>query len=131
MFPLGRTGVEDQTTRSEMDEDLPIDSMLQTVMGQLRPRRAIPKENDDVPRPGSSYRRYRRESDLPEPAKHFYEAAAKAAGLSLPMLIRAVFHTELRLEHWQGNQRKLGHHGQIPETEPMSSPEVEDMEVDD
>lgn len=139
MFPTGRTGMETHPQAGpqlEGDYDEAIASKLQSVMGQLKPRRAISEEDasnleSDVPRPGSSYQRYRRESDLPETAKTFYEAAAKVAGISLPMLVRAVFQTELKLERWQEDRRRMEYHELIPEMEFARDTSVDEMQVDE
>lgn len=125
MFPLGRTGLESQppaTSQPDIDDDEAIAAKLQTVMNQMKPRRAISEEDalklpGEVPRPGSLYQRYRRESDLPETARMFYEAAAKVAGISLPNLIRAVHQTELKLERWQENKRRMEYYGKLQDEE--------------
>ncbi|KAK7539352.1 RNA polymerase I-specific transcription initiation factor Rrn7 [Phyllosticta citribraziliensis] len=62
---------------------------------------AVPAAAEDaekVWRPGSLYKRYRQPQDLEGPAKVFYEAVAKQAGMSLNGLVKAVFGVERKLE---------------------------------
>lgn len=57
-------------------------------------------------RPAQNYRYYRREGDLPETARRFYEEAAKLAGLSMHMLITAIFLTEKKIDKWRIRQMR-------------------------
>jgi RNA polymerase I-specific transcription initiation factor RRN7 len=59
-----------------------------------------------VTRPGEKYRIYRKEEDIPENARRFYEAVARCAGLSMDMLVMAVFFTEKKMDKWQVEQRQ-------------------------
>jgi RNA polymerase I-specific transcription initiation factor RRN7 len=70
--------------------------------------KAVGGENaiNDIKRPGSQYKHYRRERELPEQARSFYEEAAKASGLSLKMLVEAVFFTEQKIRGWGELQRR-------------------------
>ncbi|KAL1970682.1 hypothetical protein VTN77DRAFT_4326 [Rasamsonia byssochlamydoides] len=122
MFPTSRTGGEGAPAEVKIDEG-EIDSKLRTVISQLRPMKVISRvdaatagerddDDDNIPRPGSSYQFYRTESSLPETARVFYETAAKLSGLSLHSLIRAVFQTELKLQKWQEDQRRAEYHGE-------------------
>lgn len=85
--------------------------MLRTVTQQLKPRKVITEDNSDVPRPGSSYVRYKMESDLPENARPFYETAAKVVGVSLSTLVRAVSHAEYKIMRWLEDQRRIELYG--------------------
>ncbi|GMG25717.1 unnamed protein product [Aspergillus oryzae var. brunneus] len=93
------------------DDEEAIGSMLRTVTQQLKPRKVITEDNSDVPRPGSSYVRYKMESDLPENARPFYETAAKVVGVSLSTLVRAVSHAEYKIMRWLEDQRRIELYG--------------------
>ncbi|KAJ9209740.1 hypothetical protein DTO166G4_8649 [Paecilomyces variotii] len=127
MFPAGRTGIEVEPQPISMtdDQDL-LQKKLDTVMGALKPRKALSKEEiegreDDILRPGELYQRYRSEADLPETARAFYEAASKIVGLSLHRLVRTVFETERRLDQWLDSKRRMEYHGEYPETDAGTS----------
>ncbi|KAK5696428.1 hypothetical protein LTS12_028567, partial [Elasticomyces elasticus] len=68
LFPLGPTGVENQPAAppTERDDEEFLNSMLETVTSQLRPTKVTPGTDSEVACPGSSYARYRVETDLPE-----------------------------------------------------------------
>jgi RNA polymerase I-specific transcription initiation factor RRN7 len=69
---------------------------------------AIDDGLNDLNRPGSSYRYYRRVEDLSGKARAFYEKAAENAGLSLDMLCHAVFLIERKLQQWiMAEKRRL------------------------
>lgn len=91
--------------------------MLETVTSQLRPTKVIPETNSEVARPGSSYARYRVESDLPEKARRFYETAAKVVGISLSTLVKAVLQAEVKMDKWQEDRRRLEYYGEPMDTE--------------
>lgn len=112
MFPTGRTGSEFQP-ESEMaidstatDPEEALKSLLQTVMEALTPAPVASTQDADNARPGSWYRRYRWESQLPEAAHVFYNLAAQVASISLSTLIRAVSNTEWRISKWLEDQRR-------------------------
>ncbi|RMJ28895.1 transcription initiation factor RRN7 [Aspergillus sp. HF37] len=101
LFPTGRSGAQAQHAPQPAgadDEEEAITKMLHAVMSQLIPRKHNPRPDDEIPRPGSEYRRHRSESELPDTARPFYEAVAEVAGISLGTLVRAVFQTECRCE---------------------------------
>lgn len=60
----------------------------------------------DTLRPGQNYEVWKRGENLPERAKSFYEQAAKLAGLSMDMIVLAVFFTEARIEQWRRRHTK-------------------------
>ncbi|KAE8353148.1 RNA polymerase I-specific transcription initiation factor Rrn7 [Aspergillus coremiiformis] len=112
LFPIGPTGVDTQAAGPpEEDEKEAIGSMLKTVTQQLQPRRVIPEDDPDTPRPGSSYVRYKMESDLPDIARPFFETAAKVVGISLSTLVRAVAQAEYKLMRWLEDQRRIELYG--------------------
>ncbi|RJE17793.1 transcription initiation factor RRN7 [Aspergillus sclerotialis] len=114
LFPTGRTGIEEQPgpSSAEEHEEESITNMLHDVTSQMIPRRPNPNSDSDIPRPGSEYKRYRCESDLPEMARPFYETVAKVAGITLHSLIRAVFTTEVKISRWQENRRRREAYGE-------------------
>lgn len=125
LFPTGPTGVETQPVPppSEAEDEESLNSMLETVTHQLKSIKVVTNPESQVPRPGSSYTRWRLDTDLPEKARPFYETAAKVVGISLSTLVRAVSQTELRLAQWQEDRRRMEYHG-----EPM---DMELAEYDD
>jgi RNA polymerase I-specific transcription initiation factor RRN7 len=118
IFPTGRTGIESQArTPLHCREDELIDAKLQTIMSTMKPRRPISDEESmnvehDILRPGSSYPIYRSISSLPETGRLFYESAARLVGLSLQSVVRAVLHTELKLQQWQEGKRRTEFQGE-------------------
>ncbi|KAI7968358.1 hypothetical protein EIK77_010528 [Talaromyces pinophilus] len=128
MFPLtpakpdNRPGLK---TGAEIQEE--IDKKVREMTAGIRLAKIIPddqakgeKENDvdeysneekeKIPRPGSSYRIYKTESDLPKTARKFYETAADLAGLSLRTLVAAVNRIETKLEAFQRDLRRAEEH---------------------
>jgi RNA polymerase I-specific transcription initiation factor RRN7 len=57
-------------------------------------------------RPGQKYPVWKEAQDLPESARIFYDEVTRLAGLSLEMLVMAVFFTEARVERWRRKQRE-------------------------
>jgi RNA polymerase I-specific transcription initiation factor RRN7 len=118
VFPTGRAGIESQPEPPlHGREDELIDAKLQTIMSTLKPRRPISDEESinmehDIFRPGSSYPIYRYISSLPETGRLFYESAARLVGLSLQSVVRAVLHTELKLQQWQERKRRTEFQGE-------------------
>ncbi|KAL4891631.1 hypothetical protein BDV59DRAFT_181367 [Aspergillus ambiguus] len=117
MFPIGSHASDAQRnplpTPAADDVEAAIDAMVQTATSDLRPRRAIPDSEADISRPGSSYVRYRMDSDLPEIAKPFYETAAKVTGVSLATLVRSVAEAEARIIRWLEDQRRIEYYGDV------------------
>lgn len=115
MFPIGSntgdTQLNPRPATAADDEAAALDAMVQTATSELRPRSVIPESEADVPRPGSSYARYRMESDLPETARPFYERVAKVAGVSLATLVRSVSQAENRIIRWLDEQRRIEYFG--------------------
>lgn len=74
--------------------------VVKAVHSSLLPQLAIPEGNEepDTVRPGEKYKYYKKVEDLPERARRFYEEAAKVAGLSMDMLVMAVFFAEKKIE---------------------------------
>lgn len=52
-------------------------------------------------RPGQLYFSWKKEEDLPAPAKMFFEKISRLVGLPIEMLLQAVSATEARIEQWR------------------------------
>ncbi|KAE8147865.1 hypothetical protein BDV25DRAFT_159440 [Aspergillus avenaceus] len=114
LFPIGPTaGVSHSqpTDPTPEDDEESMESMLRTVIQQTKARKVKPNADSDIPRPGSSYVRYRVESDLPETARPFYELVAKETGVSLSTLVQAAFQAESRIRRWMEDQRRMEVYG--------------------
>ncbi|KAF2034293.1 hypothetical protein EK21DRAFT_108330 [Setomelanomma holmii] len=61
-------------------------------------------DDQDVLRPGQMYPVWKHAQVLPKRAAIFYEEAARLSGLSMDMLVMAVFFTEARVERWRRKQ---------------------------
>ncbi|KAF2802933.1 uncharacterized protein BDZ99DRAFT_454184 [Mytilinidion resinicola] len=81
---------------------------VEDVHSKMSGNRVVAEKNaiNDIKRPGSQYKHYRRESELPDSARAFYKEAAKTSGLSVKMLVNAVFFTERRVQRWGESQRR-------------------------
>ncbi|PYI00158.1 RNA polymerase I-specific transcription initiation factor Rrn7 [Aspergillus ellipticus CBS 707.79] len=111
LFPLGPSARSRPGTPSvEINEGEALDAMVQISTGQLKSKKVIPSKGSesesDTPRPGSSYARFRTESDLLDEARPFYETAAKVVGVSLSTLVRGVLQAENKITRWLAEQRK-------------------------
>jgi RNA polymerase I-specific transcription initiation factor RRN7 len=62
--------------------------------------------DSDMLRPGQVYPRWKDTQDLPPRAIVFCEEAARLVGLSLEMLVMAVFFAEAKVEKWRRKQRE-------------------------
>ncbi|KAH0538054.1 hypothetical protein FGG08_005316 [Glutinoglossum americanum] len=128
LFPPGRAevgptnegrGSENNEGPSHFSTDEQIIGVLRKVQGSLKHQKAFSSENTDpqghkaqediINRPGSQYKTYRREDDLPLPARALYEAAAKAIGISVKTLIAAIVQAEWGLQMWAEADRKMAH----------------------
>jgi RNA polymerase I-specific transcription initiation factor RRN7 len=108
MFPT-----EGEQDSSQLPHGLPSEDGLKMVQSVHSNMRAMTTVDDaeagmDTVRPGQLYPLYKNEQDLPAQARQFYEEVARLAGLSMEMLIMAVFATEGRVEKWRRKQRKEG-----------------------
>lgn len=80
---------------------------IRAVHGKMKARAAVAEDEGDsnIPRPGEIYPLWKKQEDVPERAKVLYDAVARIAGLSMHMVVMAVFSTEMRLEKWRKNQK--------------------------
>ncbi|KAL1651685.1 hypothetical protein SLS61_005348 [Didymella pomorum] len=112
MFPIeGRS-----TAAGPGADEVPKQDDLATVRAvhkTMQSRLAIPDDEvgTGVLRPGQSYQLDKRDQDLCEPATAFYEAVAKLAGLSMDMVMLAVFSTESRIERYRRKLREAAKSG--------------------
>ncbi|KAF2796977.1 hypothetical protein K505DRAFT_299185 [Melanomma pulvis-pyrius CBS 109.77] len=110
MFPIdGSSSSDPATEKSEgLDGQEQLD-IVKAVHGSLRSEKIIREgeEKQGTVRPGQGYLHYKKEKDLPESARSFYIEAARIAGLSLDMLVMAVFFVEKAIDKWRNQQRQL------------------------
>ncbi|KAI9880099.1 MAG: Pol I core factor CF [Pleopsidium flavum] len=118
MFPTNRAGGSiipqehalSGEGESKVEQEAVLDKVkqVQSSMGMRRVISDVDAEHNKEPvkRPGSYYKHYRRVQDLPHDAKVFFEAAARAVGLSLHTLVKAVFQTECKLQAWKLARRR-------------------------
>jgi RNA polymerase I-specific transcription initiation factor RRN7 len=66
----------------------------------------VEEEESSTLRPGQMYPIWKDAQELPPRAAVFYEEAARLAGLSLDMLVMAVFFVEARIERWRRKQKE-------------------------
>ena len=84
----------------------------------------------EVKRPGSHYPPYRKMEDLSGAASVFYKAAAEVACMSVERLIKAVLHTEAKIETWRKEKRRAERFGGAGhEVEEGDEGRDEDMEM--
>lgn len=85
--------------------------IVKEVHESMQPVSATPDEDDLLQslRPGQEYQVWKKGQDVPERAKVLYEKAANLAGLSVDMLVLAVFFTEARIEQWRRRQMTAQH----------------------
>ncbi|KAF3052287.1 Pol I core factor CF [Didymella keratinophila] len=105
MFPIEG----DPTAAGSSADEVPEkdgSATVRAVHSTMQARLAIPDDEvgTGVLRPGESYQVYKREQDLPGAARAFYEAVGKLAGLSMDMVMLAVFSTEARIEKFRRKQ---------------------------
>lgn len=106
LFSPSRPEPLNQPQSESSDPNEALERVLKSVMVALGPAPVNPSEEADRIRPGSWYRRYRWESQLPETARRFYEIAADLASISLLTLVRAVSVTEWRIAKWLEDERR-------------------------
>ncbi|KAL4810783.1 hypothetical protein BDV18DRAFT_2260 [Aspergillus unguis] len=131
LFPLGTSSKENRqsTSISRDDEEESIEWLSGTAQRYLKTRDVISSDDQDVPRPGSLYTRYRQESDLPDTARAFYETAAKVVGIPLSTLVRCVSQAEIQINKWLEDQRRVKHFAEREiESEGHSDYEMEEMD---
>jgi RNA polymerase I-specific transcription initiation factor RRN7 len=80
---------------------------VRAVHGKMKTRVAVGEEEAEpsTTRPGQMYPLWKKEQDVPERAKVLYEEAARIAGLSMNLMVSAVFFTEMRVEKWRKKQK--------------------------
>ncbi|KAJ5758043.1 uncharacterized protein N7511_006737 [Penicillium nucicola] len=116
LFPISRAepaiqpvpaAVSEPTSRPELGSmNSNLDTLLHSVMQDMRARRVVPEGDEGTKRPGQWYRRYRWESQLNESARAFYEVAARLAAVPLKTLVRSVSLVEHRIGKLQEDQER-------------------------
>jgi RNA polymerase I-specific transcription initiation factor RRN7 len=106
LFSPSRPEPQAQSESESADPSEALERVIKSVMVALGPALVNSSEDADRYRPGSWYRRYRWESQLPETARKFYEIAADLASISLSTLVRAVSVTEWRIAKWLEDERR-------------------------
>lgn len=138
MFPTGRpepearpeTEMSIDATASDPQEALK--ALLQRVMGSLEPAQVSSARQADLVRPGSWYRRYRWESQLPDAAHAFYKLVAYLASVSMTSLVRSVVTAEWRISKSLEDERRAEYLEQWnPEGEEGEEGNEDDDEVDE
>ncbi|KAF1976603.1 hypothetical protein BU23DRAFT_30641 [Bimuria novae-zelandiae CBS 107.79] len=99
--------------------------LLRAVHGTARAVGEIPDDDDaSVLRPGTRYAHYKKESELPDHARQFFEEAARLAGLTMDMLVRCVGHIERKIVREQGRKQKAASQRPVGDT---SEAEAQDL----
>jgi RNA polymerase I-specific transcription initiation factor RRN7 len=136
MFPLRDVAVPTKS-REQHEHDMQqnqkrLTSRIQRVQASLLPRKAISQEEEDgkqidILRPGAYYPRFRDVQDLDRAGvpvvRAFHEEAARAACLGLPPLLRAVNHSEEKVDRWLKDQRRREVFGDEDEDEDQDDDE--------
>lgn len=106
MFPTDMTSAASAIQTSGQLPEKDDTAMVRAVHGSMEARVAVNDSLDiiEILRPGESYSSYKKEEDLPEQARVFYEETAKLAGFSMDMLMMAVLYTEIKIEKWWRKQ---------------------------
>jgi RNA polymerase I-specific transcription initiation factor RRN7 len=108
LFPIEG---KEKHTPIQLSDALPHERRLEVVgavHSSMKVAAAVRNSEDDSDtlRPGQMYPRWIGAQDLPPRAAFFFGEAARLAGLSLEMLVMAVFFAEARVEKWRRKQRE-------------------------
>lgn len=108
MFPVNGKG---EPSPVSLSDGLPLQDRLDTVKAVQNSMKSMAIISDDTAepatlRPGQMYPSWKKAEDLPEEAKTFFEQASNLVGLSMKMLVTAVFFTEARIEQWRRQQTR-------------------------
>lgn len=114
MFPVQADGQDTVTGHDEeMDEAMRERlERLHVSQSSLILREVIPAQEgedsrtQDPLRPGSLYKHYRTEDDVPERARPFLTAAAELVGLEMDSFLIALFQVERKWQRWSDEERK-------------------------
>lgn len=104
--PASQSGPEMQVDTTTNDPGEALKALLQAVMGDLKPAPVSSSQTADVVRPGSWYRRYHWESELPEAAHELFKIVAELAAVPMSILIRTVANVEWRIAKRLEDQRR-------------------------
>ncbi|KAF2658231.1 hypothetical protein K491DRAFT_713808 [Lophiostoma macrostomum CBS 122681] len=110
MFPIDSNSTAQTRPIQTAEASMDIDHMgtVKAVHADFKPVMVVEQENErpDTIRPGHQYKFYKHEKQLPEQAHRLYELTAKSAGLSMDMLVLAVFFAEKGAQKWMIRQRR-------------------------
>jgi RNA polymerase I-specific transcription initiation factor RRN7 len=131
LFPLEDLPQEVDTASTpkgqQVEEDR-LKRMVQSLSWQ-KPRRRDKSGEPIANRPGSDYPRYRSVEELPEAAKLLFAKAAKSAGLTSDMMVRAVYSIERALFDWIMNERRQKFQREQELRPDMEAPDESDDEL--
>ncbi|WQF80093.1 Putative RNA polymerase I transcription initiation factor TAF1B/Rrn7 [Colletotrichum destructivum] len=103
--------VDEQPPKQALSETLEDETVarLRTIQAQAASFNDLteqPRQTGGSPRKGRYYS-YKSEEDLPPVGREFFKLAAQLAGLSVPMLVRAVNMLEAHITFWQKEQLRV------------------------
>lgn len=115
MFPVESGNPSEPISHSHTVEAQRSWDIVQSVQNDIQSQTVIAGDDagHGIRRPGQDYVVYKTESDLPEDAKPFYEEVARIGGMSIEMLVSAVFSTENRVRRRKGKQREADNMGSV------------------
>ncbi|RMZ88292.1 hypothetical protein DV736_g4475, partial [Chaetothyriales sp. CBS 134916] len=114
--------VERQALRMQRLEGVLNEALsTQKPVSQEEAERRVADVGEIVLRPGTKYQSVKHIKDLDGPAEAFYQEAAELSSLTLDQLVRAVRHTELKIERWRHEQRRREMWSDDMDSEPHES----------
>ena len=115
MFPTGRLDGSSRIPYTYAEqvqkERAATDEALQKVVGSLSVRPIVSEDDEAVDRAGSSYKRYKKASNMEENARFFHERVADMLGIKLQTLMNAVAQVEMKLLAYKKAKVKEGKGG--------------------
>lgn len=111
LFPLSRLNPEPPRASTEQDYENKVATNLVRSQSLLVNNAAITEErsesqDDEISRPGSSYKNWRTEEDVSPSAKAFMSIAAETIGVSIDALLLGVVHAERSIAKWKDRERR-------------------------
>ncbi|KZL72348.1 forms a complex with the other RRN protein RRN6 and RRN11 [Colletotrichum tofieldiae] len=104
-FPVDEQPPKQALSETPEDETVGRLRTIQAQAASFADQVEQPGQGERNPRKGRYYS-YKSEEDLPPAGKDFFKLAAQLAGLSIPMLVRAVNMLEAYIMIWQREQRR-------------------------
>jgi RNA polymerase I-specific transcription initiation factor RRN7 len=110
LFPTGRTQDTDSEASGQGIDDERNVGNIMTVVSDMILQRVVTATSDDAPgkapRPGSFYKIYRKDEEMPPAAKAFYERAGETIGVGLEEIRHGMLQTENKVKEWVDEKRK-------------------------